>query len=214
MRNAGDLGFLVAHVVNDAALLDLRSRGLSTANVGSCCVISLHKSMGERVNQPTARHLHRQCFAIQPSVGYAACLDYHIGCRNCRAHELNTAKVDYLHDFSLPAVTESRCACYAKHLGDSVCPVIFHNAKVSHSPSHIHVRVTMVIRWLFAVRSVHVAGFWNFRDVSLCCAMRKRAKQYGVRPAHGPNTAKVKHTCDSALQEGPAFWTQWYHSGS
>ena len=197
---------LAAHFVNDAALLDLRSRGLITANVGSCCVIGLHRAMGERVNQRAARH-PRRCFAIQPSAGYAACLDYHTGCRNFRAHELNTVKVDSLHDFSPPAVTESQRACYSIHLGDGVCPFIFHIAKVSRSPSRTHVRVTLVIRWLFAARVVDVAGFWNFqvhglntpkvafpRDVSLCYAMRKRAKQCGIRPPHGPNTAKMKHT--------------------
>ena len=39
-------GFLAAHFVDDAGLMDLRSRGLSTANV-----VSLHIAMGERVNQ-------------------------------------------------------------------------------------------------------------------------------------------------------------------
>ena len=59
--------FLAAHFVNDAALLDLRSCGLSTANGVSCCVISLHRAMGERVNQRAARQPLRRCFAIQPS---------------------------------------------------------------------------------------------------------------------------------------------------
>ena len=140
------------------------------------------------------------------------------------AHELNTVKVDSLHDFSPPAVTESQRACHAIHLGDSVCPVIFNIAKVSHSPSHIHPRVTLVIRWLFAVRFVDVAGFWNFqvhgwntakvaftRDVSLCYALGKRAKQCGIRSPHGLHTSKVKHSYDSALQGGLAFWIQRCH---
>ena len=48
--------FLAAHFVNDAGLLDLHLRGLSTAHVGSCCVISLHRTMGERVNLRAPRH--------------------------------------------------------------------------------------------------------------------------------------------------------------
>ena len=132
-------------------------------------------------------------------------------------------KVDAPHDFSPSVVTESQRACYALHLDDSVCLLIFHIAKVSPSPSHIHVRVTLVIRWLFAARFVDVDG-WNFqvhgwntakavfsRDVSLCCAMGKRAKQSGTRPPQSLNTEKVKHTYDSALREGPKFWIQRYH---
>ena len=49
------------------------------------------------------------------------------------------------------------------------------------------------------------------RDVSLCFAMAKRAKQCGTRPPHGLNTAKVKNTYDSALQEGDEFSIQRYH---
>ena len=37
---------LAVHFVNDAGLLDLRSRGLNTAKVVSCCVIDLHRAMG------------------------------------------------------------------------------------------------------------------------------------------------------------------------
>ena len=60
-------------------------------------------------------------------------------------------------------MTESQRACYAIHLDDSVCPLIFHIAKVSHNPSHILVRVTLLIRWLFAAHFVDVAGLWNFQ---------------------------------------------------
>ena len=63
---------------------------------------------------------------------------------------------------ALPVVTVSQRTFYAIHLDDSVCPLIFHIAKVSHSPLHIHVRVTWVIRWQFAAHFVDVAGLWNF----------------------------------------------------
>ena len=92
---------LAAHFVNDVGLLDLRSRGLRIAKVGSCCVSSL--------------------------------------------------------------------------LDDSMCPLTFHIAKVSHSPSHIHVRVTLVIRFLFAAHFADFAGLlvlfqvldWNIAKVAL-----------------------------------------------
>ena len=42
-------------------------------------------------------------------------------------------------------------------------------------------------------------------DVSLCCAMGKRAKQCGIRPPHGLNTY------NSTQQEGPAFRIQRCH---
>ena len=101
------------------------------------------------MNQRAARHPPCRCFALQPSAGYAACLDCNTGCRNFLAHELNTVKMYSQHDFSPPVVTESHRACYAIHLDDSVCPLIFHIAEVSRAPSHIHVRVTLVIWWLF-----------------------------------------------------------------
>ena len=143
-------GVLAALFVNNATLLDLRSRGLSTANVESCCVISFHRAMGELVNQWAVCHPLRR-FALQPSGG----------------QELNTVKVNFLHDFSPPAVTESQRARYAIHLDDSVWLLIFHIAKNSRSPSQIYVRVTLVISWLFAARSVDVAGLWNFSDTWL-----------------------------------------------
>ena len=45
-------------------------------------------------------------------------------------------------------------------------------------------------------------------------ATGKRAKQCGTRPPHGLNTAKLKHTCDSALQEGPECWIQRYQDSN
>ena len=51
--------FLAAHFVNDAGLLDFRSRGLSTAKVGSCCVISFHREFsGARVDHCENGLLH------------------------------------------------------------------------------------------------------------------------------------------------------------
>ena len=105
-------------------------------------------------------------------------------------------KVGSLHDFS----------------DDSVCRLIFHIAKVSHSPSHIHVRVTLVIRWLFAARFVDVAGLWNFQVHGWNFAEVAFLPRRRPLLCHGEASQTVRHSpADSTLQEGPEFWKQQYH---
>ena len=70
----------------------------------------------------------------------------------------------------------------------------FHSREFCETMPKLHVRVMLVIRWLFAAHSVDVGGPWIFqshslniahvvssRDISLCCTMEESAGQWVAR---------------------------------
>ena len=102
----------------------------------------------------------------------------------CSDVRLEHRKSGSSRDVSLPVTTGSHRPCYSEHLHDSACPLFWmhnlHIAKVSDTSSHMHVRVTMVIRRFFAARFGGDAGSQTFR-------------------LHGLNTANLVSSGDKSL---------------
>ena len=100
----------------------------------------------------------RHCFENESSAVYPDRPCDNVGFRFCWTHVLNTAVVGTSRDFSLHVATGSNRPCYAVHPDDSACPLMFwvHSLYIANccdTSTHLHVRVTSVVRCCLAAPS-------------------------------------------------------------
>ena len=124
----------------------------------------------------------------EPSAACAARLDDNAGFRNFRTYDLNTANVGSSRDFSHHVARGSNRPCYAVHPDDSACPFMFwvhssYIAKVCDTLSHLHVRVTSMVRCCLVAHSGDNVCLRIFltRGLHLAAGMGRHVGQWTVQ---------------------------------